>query len=578
MFDAIFPELPEFSEYFFYLALPAIVAPFVASALFWRTYPTRRAVWAFSAPIFASFLLFVADQSAISFGIVFAVDAFVVLTLLVDWASVAFIRENGKIVATRTTERIASLAQPHDVELTIENRLKRSISVEIADDSSPDATAIPPRTGDLWAELATESAANAADKNADVAPSSDASRFGPLTIAAGTGVKLTYRLIWNRRGEFSLENVALRVVGFLGFWSKYLKIPCESTFRVYPNICQLAQFETLARASRLHLLGLRRTRTIGQDDEFECLRDYTLDDQYKFIDWKATAKRNKLIVRDFQASRNQRIMLMIDAGRMTANRSRGVTLFDSALNSALALAYVALKQGDEVGCLIFSNETRRYVAPRGGASQMNALICGVYDIFPERVESRYDRAFAYLEAQSSKRSLVVLATNVLDERNAEQIERNLTNFVGKHLPLGLFFRERSLFDPIERFDDWEKKTELADKTADKNGVDALDAAQKAALLAKKRGRLGFWFGDGDGKEPEIADEIESLLSRQTQAKDATPDEIFYRAGAAAEILNWRRRTLRRLEAKGALTLDVFPEDATAPLINKYLEIKARRLL
>ncbi|MBQ7813378.1 MAG: hypothetical protein IJ387_02640, partial [Thermoguttaceae bacterium] len=74
------------------------------------------------------------------------------------------------------------------------------------------------------------------------------------------------------------------------------------------------------------------------------------------------------------------------------------------------------------------------------------------------------------------------------------------------------------------------------------------------------------------------DEIERFFSRETRPEDATPDELFYRAGAAAEILNWRRRTLRRLEARGALTLDVFPEDAAAPLINKYLEAKARRLL
>ncbi|MBQ5789683.1 MAG: DUF58 domain-containing protein, partial [Thermoguttaceae bacterium] len=174
---------------------------------------------------------------------------------------------------------------------------------------------------------------------------------------------------------------------------------------------------------------------------------------------------------------------------------------------------------DEVGCLVFSDEAKRYVAPRGGMAQMNALICGLYDVFPERVESRYDRAFAYLASRLRKRSLVVLATNVMDERNAAQIERVATSLSGKHLPLGLFFRDRSLFDAIERF-----------------------------------------------------------LLRETRPEDATPDELFYRAGAAAEILNWRRRALRRLEARGALVLDVFPEDAAAPLINKYLEVKARRLL
>jgi uncharacterized protein (DUF58 family) len=267
-------------------------------------------------------------------------------------------------------------------------------------------------------------------------------------------------------------------------------------------------------------------------------------------------------------SKNQRIVLAIDAGRSTTNRASGVSFFDAALNSTLALAYLALKQGDEVGCLAFSDEVKRYVAPRGGMAQMNALICGLYDVFPERVESRYDRAFAYLASKLSKRSLVVLATNVMDERNAEQIERVATSMRGKHLPLGLFFRDRSLFDAVERFEKWERGE--ASESAD-----AEPSAVKSANEAKKVGRFDLgWLRRETGGD----DEIERFLLRETRPEDATPDELFYRAGAAAEILNWRRRTLRRLEARGALTLDVFPEDAAAPLISKYLEVKARRLL
>ena len=322
----------------------------------------------------------------------------------------------------------------------------------------------------------------------------------------------------------------------------------------------------LGRAASQTLLGLRRTRTVGQNDEFERLRDYEEGDQYKFIDWRATAKRNKLTTRVFQAAKNQRIMLAIDAGRMTANRASGVSFFDAALNSTLALAYLALKQGDEVGCLVFSDEAKRYVAPRGGMAQMNALICGLYDVFPERVESRYDRAFAYLASRLTKRSLIVLATNVMDERNAEQIERVATSLNGKHLPLGLFFRDRSLFDAVER---WEKRA----KEAEDESATAANASGSDETKNSGRFDLG-WARRETGSD----DEIERFLLRETRPEDATADELFYRAGAAAEILNWRRRTLRRLEARGALTLDVFPEDAAAPLINKYLEVKARRRL
>ncbi len=554
-------------EFWGYLAFPTAIALPTAAALFFRTYPTRRALTAVAFPTVASLIFFATlaangegTGSALGVGgrLVAAFDLLVAAILAFDWATVAWAGRGLR--ATRQAEPTASVGTPSDVELTIENRSKRAVSVEIVDDSHPDGDALAPRKKD---EAIFE-------LDEDAEPLEDGARFGMRTIPVGQKETLRYRLRWNRRGEYSLEFVALRLVGRCGFWSKYLRLPCETSVRAYPNLRRLASFETLGRAGSQTLLGLRRTRTVGQNDEFERLRDYEEGDQYKFIDWKATAKRNKLTTRVFQASRNQRIILAIDAGRMTANRSSGVSFFDAALNSTLALAYLALKQGDEVGCLVFSNETKRYIAPRGGASQMNALICGLYDVFPERVESRYDRAFAYLASKSSKRSLVVLATNAMDERNAAQIERVATTLTGAHLPLCMFFRDRSLFDAIDRFERWEKNARRLEKME----AEAVDDA--ASDVSKRGGRfdLGWLRREATGG----LDEIERFFSRETRPEDATPDELFYRAGAAAEILNWRRRTLRRLEARGALTLDVFPEDAAAPLINKYLEAKARRLL
>lgn len=547
-----------FFEYWGYLAFPTAIALPTAAALFFRTYPTRRALAALAFPALASFVFFAtlaadgggwAQGTGLGGRFVAAFDLVVASILAFDWATVAW---SGRgLTATRKAESTASVGAASDVELTIENRSRRAVSLEIVDDSDPNADALAPR--DESEALGTS--------DEELAPLENGARFELRTIPGGQKETLRYRLRWNRRGEYALEFVALRLVGRLGFWSRYRRVPCSTTFRAYPNLRRLASFETLGRAGSQTLLGVRKTRTVGQNDEFERLRDYEEGDQYKFIDWRATAKRNKLTTRVFQASKNQRIVLAIDAGRTTANRASGVSFFDAAINSTLALAYLALKQGDEVGCLIFSDEVKRYVPPRGGMAQMNALICGLYDVFPERVESRYDRAFAYLASRLAKRSLVVLATNVTDERNAEQIERVATSLSGKHLPLGLFFRDRSLFDAIERFEKWERG----------------EAEASAPGVEPSTGKSGFDLG-WLRREVGGDDEIERFLLRETRPEEATADELFYRAGAAAEILNWRRRTLRRLEARGALTLDVFPEDAAAPLINKYLEVKARRLL
>ncbi len=249
---------------------------------------------------------------------------------------------------------------------------------------------------------------------------------------------------------------------------------------------------------------------MGQDHDFERLRDYSRDDNFKHIDWRATARRNKLTVKDYQSSQSQRVIFLVDCGRMMTNEASGLSLLDHALNSMLMLSYVALRQGDAVGLLCFSEQISRYVPPRGGRGQMNRLLHACYDRTPRLVESRYDQAFLYLATHCRKRALVILITNLIDEVNANQVQRYLGSLVGRHLPLGVLLRDHQLFAAV-------------DPPAE---------------------------GGGD----------------------------VYRAGAAASILSWRYQVLKDMEAQGVLSLDVFPEDLTAPLVNRYLQVKARHLL
>jgi len=260
----------------------------------------------------------------------------------------------------------------------------------------------------------------------------------------------------------------------------------------------------------LNLMGMRRARRIGQDNEFERLRDYTLDDNYKHIDWRSTARRGKLTVKDFQANQSQRVVFLIDCGRMMTLTSGGISLLDHALNATLMLSYVALRRGDSVGLVCFADEIQRYVPPRSGMNQMNRLLHASFDRSAQLVESRYDEAFVYLNSHCRKRSLVILITNIIDEVNSNQVGQYLTGMVGRHLPLAVLLRDHSVFD-----------------AANVRGAD---------------------------------------------------DGALYRAAAASQIVTWRRSVLANLESQGVLSLDVFPEQMTAPLVNRYLEIKARHLL
>lgn len=447
-----------------------------------RVYPRRPLVWLALVPAAGTLALLPpelgwtsTDVAAEILRLVVVLDGAAVLVALADALTLPGRRS---LTIERTAMRVASLGKPHSVTLLVANhsRAVRWVSIR---DGVPN----------------------------ELHPEPD--RFDARLRPRGR-TPLNYVLRPRRRGAFLLDRVHISARSLLGFWQRLIDYPAETPIHVYPDMKQLSQYALLARTNRLSLLGVRRTRRIGQDNEFERLRDYTVDDNYKRMDWRATARRQKLIVRDYQSSQSQRIIFLVDCGRMMTNEAAGISLLDHALNAMLMMSYVALRQLDQVGLILFSDEIHSFVPPRSGMRQMNRLLHASYDRFPSLVESRYDQAFRYLAAHCRKRSMVVLVTNIIDEVNANQVEQYLTNLVGKHLPLGVLLRDRQLFEAVE---------------------------------------------------PE-----------QPQG------DAVWRAGAAADILAWRHQVLTDLGSKGVLSLDVFPEQLTAPLVNRYLEIKARHLL
>ncbi|MGV3486267.1 MAG: DUF58 domain-containing protein, partial [Planctomycetaceae bacterium] len=321
------------------------------------------------------------------------------------------------IAASRTVARTASLGVELPCDLTLENRTSLTLRGAVRDDLPAHFTANPPQHS--------------------------------LILSAHGAVTMRHKLLPHRRGVFDLQHVYLQLISPARFWVLQKTIDVADRLNVYPDMKQLADYALLARTNRLSLIGVRRTRRIGQDSDFERLRDYTPDDNYRHIDWRSTARRRKLTVRQFQSDQSQRIIFLLDCGRMMTNQRDGYSLLDHALNAMLMMAYVALVQGDEVGLLCFSDKVHRFIPPQGGASQMNRLIRASFDQFPRLVESRYDEAFLYLSNHCKRRSLVVLATSVIDEVNSAQIVDYLANLTSRHLPLGILLRDRQMFDAAD---------------------------------------------------------------------------------------------------------------------------------
>jgi uncharacterized protein (DUF58 family) len=457
------------------LALMAI--PFLIAVRWKKVYPTRTMLAAFSVLAVSSVVI--AFVPSILIPILIA-DGIFLLIALIDFFSVV---GTSKLTASRNTLKIASLGKPHDVEIELINRSRKQISVAVKDDLPGCFTATP------------------ANFETAIEPQSRAI--------------FDYRINSDTRGKYSLNSIYVKVISKWSLWNGLYQLPVESMVYVYPDMRQIAEYDLLARTNRLSLVGVRRTRKIGQDNEFERLRDYTTDDNYKNIDWRSTAKRRKLTVKDFQTSQSQRIIFMLDCGRLMTGMSGRFDMLDHALNAILMLSYVALKQGDAVGLICFSDKVLSFTPPRTGLRHINHLLNATFDQKASYVESRFDDAFFYLQKNCPKRSLVVLVSNVLDEVNAHQVMQFSSQLTGRHLPLCVFARDHDLYRMVDE------------------------------------------YGDKGGEVSEQA---------------------LYEAAASASILSWRKQVITDLQHKGVLAIESFPEEMTAQLVNQYLEIKARHLL
>lgn len=321
---------------------------------------------------------------------------------------------------------------------------------------------------------------------------------------------LRYQVRPHRRGAYRLGDPTVRHPSPLRLWIRQLRLPASDEVHVYPDVQALRAWELLARQDRAHAMT-RATRRPGGENEFERLREHTRDDEFRAIDWKATARRQKLIARQYQLERNQTLELVLDAGRLMTTESQGLPLFDHALNASLLLAHVAARGGDRVGMLAFADRIRAAVAPATGRSTTIRLVRATYDLHPALVEPDYAAAFLHLGRELRQRTLVVVLTRVADDVSAEALARCARGLLPRHLPLIVLLR-----DP----------------------------------------------------------EIEAMAL----AREDDDEAMLYRRAAAAEVLGWHDRLVRRLRALGAHVLDVEPRQLTADLVNRYLEIKVRHLL
>jgi uncharacterized protein (DUF58 family) len=241
------------------------------------------------------------------------------------------------------------------------------------------------------------------------------------TVPAHGRVRLRASLGPARRGTFRPSTVTVRVAGPLGLALRQADRPLPGRIEVHPRFRSRAAAELRIRRARVLEEGTRSVRGRGGGTEFEALREYVQGDEFRHVDWAATARAGEPIVRTFRAERNQTVLVLLDTGRVVAGLVEGVPRLDHAMDATLALATMATHLGDRIGLVAFGAEPRVTVGPRRDAGQLRRLSVAMHALEPELAESGYREAFRATLATFRRRALVVLLT----ELSAEAVQQTL---------------------------------------------------------------------------------------------------------------------------------------------------------
>jgi uncharacterized protein (DUF58 family) len=370
-----------------------------------------------------------------------------------------------------------------------------------------------------------------------------------LEVESGEEDSGSYQVLPTRRGDWEFGTIHAHLDSPLGLWRRWVSGGAPQNVQVFPDVSAVARYEWLLRNGRSHEIGLHRRRLRGQGTQFESLRDYTPGDEFKSINWKASARRNKLTSTSYEVERDQTIILALDCGRMMtalalarAPRSRlqsqpqvlaatahadsalaaflsptksdsaaheindssedsvALSKLDCAINASVLLAHVAASMGDAVGLLLFDDEVRAFIPPRKGRAHTGTLIEALYAVQPRLVEPDFASAYAFLGARKMRRSLVITFTDVIDPFSSAELVAASANLRRAHNALCVSISNRDVAQMAAQFPNdvpamfdksmaqrllWQRQSALESLRARGVGVLDTDASQLSAAAVDR---------------------------------------------------------------------------------------------
>lgn len=332
-------------------------------------------------------------------------------------------------------------------------------------------------------------------------------------LPANSASTLTYDLKPDRRGQYSFGNITFRYLSKMGFFWRQKVIKSKEEIKVFSDLKKLHELSIkLAHSTELGELHQRKR---GQGTDFASLREYTVGDDTKAIDWKATARRDRPVVRTYEIEQEQRLLILLDAGRMMSSDLEGLKRFDHALNSALCLALTGLTHNDQVGIGIFADKPLLYLPPKRGKNYMKKILESTFDVEPRLVEPDYVGMLSYFASAQKGRALIVVLTDLTDPIGSHYLLSGLASLRGKHLPFCVTLKDRQI--------------------------------NHCAMQ----------------ETPEAENPTEEVLTS------------IYQRAIATDLLSQRELALSVLQRRGCLILDCPPQELSDKLVDSYLDVKTR---
>lgn len=246
------------------------------------------------------------------------------------------------------------------------------------------------------------------------------------------------------RGKAAGGTVYLRVRGPWGLVWRQLRLDRPWQATVYPNLVGASLRSLPTQTQRRREAGFRNVRRLGEGRMFESLKEWVPGEDTRLIDWKATGRRGKTMVRQYEDERRQQVLIVIDAGRMLTPEVDGRARLESVIEAALHLAHSAVDHDDNIGLMVFADEVQHFIAPARGRRALHAVVDALASIQGRLVEPNYPAAFAQLATRNRKRALTVFFTDVIDRTASEALVGQLGTLRPRHLPLAVTLRDPSL--------------------------------------------------------------------------------------------------------------------------------------